>query len=126
MIFKDGVLISWQERDIYYASSDADYLKVVRADENAVKLLEEREQHLRDSISKVEAVRDSVALFEAKLADIFETEFLQKHITAIHDYNSGTYKMGFVGIDRKIRDCNLRGNTIGFSEKKGVPELCIQ
>ena len=119
MIFKDGTLISWQEREIFYASSDADYLKVIRAEENAVKLLEEKEQHLRDSISKVEAMRDSVALFEEKLADIFEKEFLQKHITSILDYNSGTYKMGFVSIDKKIRDCTINGNTIVFSDKKG-------
>ena len=119
LIFKDGTLISWQEREIFYASSDADYLKVIRAEENAVKLLEEKEQHLRDSISKVEAMRDSVALFEEKLADIFEKEFLQKHITSILDYNSGTYKMGFVSIDKKIRDCTINGNTIVFSDKKG-------
>ena len=36
-VFEDSKLISWVEREVYYSSSDADYLKVVEAEEKAIK-----------------------------------------------------------------------------------------
>lgn len=120
MVCQDGKLVSWVEREIFYASCDADYTRVIDEENAAIKQKEDREQHLRDSISSVETRREAIALFENRLASIVEKEFLQKHITALYEYNSGTYKMGFVGIDRKLRDCILDGNMIDFYEKKGT------
>ncbi len=125
-VFKDGKLISWVEREVYYATSDADYLKVVEAEEKAIKQ-EERVQYLQDSISnsiskrrlREEYVRDSIDQFESRLANVVEKEFFRKHITGILNYNSMSYEMNFVGINRKIRDCFIDRSAIVFIEKKG-------
>ena len=124
-VFENGKLISWVEREVYYSSSDADYLKVVEAEEKAIKE-EERAQYLQDSISnsiserrlREEYVRDSIDQFESRLAHVVEKEFFQKHITGILNYNSMSYEMNFVGINRKIRDCIFDRSSIEFIEKK--------
>ena len=125
-VFEDSKLISWVEREVYYSSSDADYLKVVEAEEKAIKK-EKRAQYLQDSISnsiserriREEYVRDSIDQFESRLAHVVEKEFFQKHITGFLNYDRGRYEVEFVGINREIRDCILDRRAIAFIEKKG-------
>lgn len=133
--YKNGKLVSWQERIIGYASSPNDYNKII--DNN--KKLNERNLYMlnlhkhysdsmqireREEAAQKKQVEDSLAamkLLYEEMDIIIDRELIQKHITASYDYNSSFYNMKYYGFKSKIRECNVNGTTIEFFEKKGKP-----
>ena len=134
IVFKNGIVKSWTERVIFYASSLSDYSKIVEQDKQVSekhKRIVKKERLYLDSIHNKEieeAARkkqfeDSLAAREQLYKEmdvIIERELLQKHITASYDYNTATYNMKISGFNNKIRDCIVNGTTIDFFEKKGM------
>lgn len=135
--FKNGKLNTWTERKIYYASSPADYNKIVEIDNQAVEITKSRllkEKQAIDSvqnIEKEEAARkkqyeDSLVAinkFYSELDAIIEKELLHKHITASYDFNTASYNMKLYDFKNKIRECNVNGDIVEFYEKKGKPSF---
>lgn len=133
--FKNGELKTWTERTIYYASSPNDYNRIVENEKQALETIKNRlikEKQCLDSIHNKEieeAVRkkqheDSLLAIKQLYEEmdlIIDREIIQKHIKASYDYNTANYNMKYYGFKNKIRECNVKGSTIEFLEKKGKP-----
>lgn len=152
MQFHGSRLISWRERDIFYASTESDYNKIIdddltkeresklykakmyykhEKDSIAAQLL--REKQLKDSLGNANRVRDSIDNEKSIIiASIFEKELLQKSIDV--DYNTKveystkykSYLLKFSGIKNELKKCEIQGSKINFYEKKGAPFIAMQ
>lgn len=137
--YRNGELITWIERDIFYANSDSDYAKIVEDDKKVTEKhlgLFQKEQRVKDSIDNVlkeETARkkryeDSIIAIVAKLDVIIEKEMLQKHIMAVPHgfFDRYNFDIKLREIDGIIKSFNTLGNTISFILKKGKTQINVE
>lgn len=136
--YKNGELKSWIERDIFYATSDSDYTKIVEQDRKITEKhlrIFQKEQRIKDSIDNViveEVARkiqyeDSLKAVVSQLDVIIEKEMLQKHIMGIpkDPYNRFAIDMKLREIDGVIKSFNIQGSSIVFTLKKGKTTINV-